>query len=166
MVDVPLPPRRMDGAPPTMAPVANPSVTASVTPAPVQANPAAAQQGDILSEIGTFLEGLFGGAFGGGGQSQYPGYDWDALQGWVPTAGKDNAGMMNAARGALMPPAAPDAPQRPVAPVAVPGNGMNMPKLPAPTGAGFGNQPINLSSAGIPNDFAVPPQTAPGGFGK
>ena len=159
---VPLPPRR----PADLGVAAPAPVTGSVTPAPAQAAPAQQQGGDLLGEIGGFLESLFGGAFGGGGQSQYPGYEWDALQGWVPTGGKDNAGMMNAARGALAPPAAPDAPQRSVAPVPVPGSGMGMPNLPAPTGAGFGGQRIDLSSAGIPSDFAVPPKTAPGGFGK
>jgi hypothetical protein len=158
---VPLPPRR----PADLGVAAPAPVSGSVTTAP-----AAAQQqggGDLLGEIGGFLESLFGGAFGGsGGQSQMPGYEWDALQGWVPSAGKDNAGMMNAARGALAPPAAPDAPQRSVAPVPIPGSGMDMPNLPTPKGAGFGGQRIDLSSAGIPNDFATPPKTAPGGFGK
>jgi hypothetical protein len=125
-------------------------------------NQAPPAQGGILDQLGSLLEGIFGG----GGQSQMPGYEWDALQGWVPTAGKDNAGMLNAAQNALMPPAAPDAPQRPAAPVPVPGNGMNMPKMPAPNGAGFANQPIALSQPSIPNDFAVPPKSTPGGFSK
>lgn len=35
-------------------------------------------------EVGMFLQDLFGKAFGG--QPSYPGYSWDALEGWVPDA--------------------------------------------------------------------------------
>lgn len=67
------------------APMAAPAVT---PPAQTQAAPALNSQqinpteSDILTEIGGFLGNLFSGAFGQ--DTQYPGYKWDALEGWVP----------------------------------------------------------------------------------
>jgi len=62
---------------------------ASVAPAPqTQAAPAINSQqintgeSNILDEIGGFLGNLFGGAFGQA--TQYPGYKWDSLNGWIP----------------------------------------------------------------------------------
>jgi hypothetical protein len=152
---VPLPPARPPQAEldkmaaPVAAPAAKPAALAPQ------------QEGSILDEIGSFLESIFGGS---GGQSQMPGYQWDALQGWVPTAGKDNAGMLNAAQNSLAPPAAPDAPQRPVAPVPVAGDGMKSPALPGPGGAGFDAKPIQLQPAAIPDAFGGAPTGKPGRF--
>jgi len=123
-------------------------------------NQAPPAQGGILDQLGSLLEGIFGG----GGQSQMPGYEWDALEGWVPTAGKDNAGMLQAAQNAIAPPVAPNAPQRPVAPVPVAGDGMGMPKMPAPNGAGFANQPIQMQPAAVPDAFGGAPTGKPGRF--
>lgn len=152
---IPLPPRR-----PPQSELMPPTAPAAVQqPTPQQP----AQQGGLLDAIGGILEQMFGGVSSGAGQSQYPGYEWDALQGWVPTAGKDNAGMQAAARAAIAPPAAPDQPKVPVAPVAVSGNGMESPQLPMPKGAGFGSQPIELSTP-TADGALTPPTGAPGRF--
>jgi len=101
--------------------------------------------GNLLDQLGSLLAGIFGG----GGSSERPGYEWDALQGWVPTAGKDNAGMMQAAQGALSHPDPISAPARPVpaAPAAMPKTA-----LPAPN-KGIANQPYDLPPVSVSPDM-------------
>lgn len=81
-MDTPLPPRRRPQSELNALAQTQAQPAAPVQPTGLRSEGSMDMLGGLGDEIGKFLEGLFGKAFGG--TPSYPGYQWDALEGWVP----------------------------------------------------------------------------------